>query len=111
MGNIALKCDFCSAPGPAWAYRVRDFDACLAFPADESVGGWAACEECHLLIEAGDHDGLASRSLEELISRCPEAAIEAPALKQDLRQLHGVFFANRVGTAVRTAAGPSCEGE
>ncbi len=107
MVKVALKCDFCSAPGPAWAYRVRDFDAYLAFPADESVGGWAACEECHGLIEAGDRDGLASRSLDELISQCPEAAIEALALKRELRELHDLFFASRLGTAIRAVSEPT----
>jgi hypothetical protein len=103
MNDVALKCDFCSAPGPAWAYPARDFDAYLAFPVvGESVGAWAACQECHRLIEAGDREGLAVRSLDELIFGCPEAAMAAPALKQELLQLHELFFANRLGTAVRT---------
>jgi hypothetical protein len=46
------------------------------------------------------------RSLDELIYQCPEAALAAPALKEELRQLHELFFANRVGTAVRTVAEP-----
>ena len=107
MSDTDFKCDFCSAPGPLWAYPARDFVAYLALPlVGESVGAWAACEECHRLIEAGDREGLAVRSLDELIFRCPEAAIAAPALKEELRQLHELFFANRVGTAVRTVAEP-----
>jgi hypothetical protein len=107
MNDRELKCDFCSAPGPTWAYPARDFVAYLALPlVGESVGAWAACEECHRLIEAGDHEGLAVRSLDELIFGCPEAAIAAPALKQELRQLHELFFANRLGLAMRTAPEP-----
>ncbi len=43
------------------------------------------------------------RSLDELIFQWPEAAIGAPALRQKLRQLHDLFFTNRVGSAMRTA--------
>lgn len=107
MSDTDFKCDFCSAPGPLWVYPARDFVAYLALPlVGESVGAWAACEECHRLIEAGDREGLAVRSLDELIFQCPEAAIAAPALEKELRQLHALFFANRVGTAVRTVAEP-----
>jgi hypothetical protein len=90
-----------------WAYPAKDFVAYLALPlVGESVGAWAACEECHRLIEAGDRKGLAARSLDELIFQCPEAAIAAPALKEELRQLHALFFANRAGIAVRSVAEP-----
>jgi hypothetical protein len=104
VNEEGLKCDFCSAPEPIWAYPAKDFVVYLALPlVGESLGAWAACEECHRLIEAGDREGLVVRSLDELIFRWPEAAIAAPALKQELRQLHELFFANRVGLAMRTA--------
>jgi hypothetical protein len=107
MNDEDLKCDFCSALAPTWAYPAKDFIAYLAVPlVGESVGAWAACEECHRLIEAGDREGLAVRSLDELVFRCPEAAIAAPALTRELRQLHELFFANRLGIAVRTVAEP-----
>ncbi len=108
MNDTDLKCDFCSAPGPLWAYPATDFIAYLALPlVGESVGAWAACDECHRLIEAGDREALAVRSLDELIFRCPEAAIAAPAFKEELLQLHALFFANRAGAAVRAVAEPA----
>lgn len=107
MNEESLKCDFCSAPEPTWAYPAKDFIAYLALPlVGESLGAWAACEECHRLIEAGDREGLAVRSLDELIFQWPEAVIAAPALKQELRQLHELFFSNRAGLATRTAPEP-----
>ena len=50
MNELGLKCDFCSSPEPVWAYAARDFVAYLAHPVvGESLGAWAACEECHEL--------------------------------------------------------------
>ncbi len=104
MNEEEIKCDFCSAQEPAWVYPTRNFVAYFSPPlVGESVGAWAACEVCHRLIEAGDREGLAVRSLDELIFQWPEAAIAAPALKGELRRLHELFFANRAGPATRTA--------
>lgn len=100
MANGNLLCDFCSAPGPAWRYPARSFIAYSAANiAGESVGDWAACEECHMLIEANDRPGLAQRSLDELIAKHPEAVMAAPTLYQDLAGLHQKFFEFRCGSA------------
>lgn len=108
MKEERLRCDFCSAAAPAWAYPAKDFVAYVALPVvGESLGAWAACEECHRLIEAGDREGLAVRSLDELIFQWPEAAIAVPALKQELSRLHDLFFANCAGVAVRRAPEPA----
>ena len=101
MTKADLICDFCSAPAPAWRYPARTFLAyCVANVAGESVGDWAACDACHLLIEAEDRKGLAQRSLDELILKHPEARPAAAVLYEDLAGLHDQFFAHRSGTAV-----------
>ena len=52
MTNTSLQCDFCSAAGPVWRYPARSFVAyCAPNVAGESVGDWAACDQCHVLIE------------------------------------------------------------
>ena len=52
MTNTSLQCDFCSAPGPVWRYPARSFVAyCVPNVAGESVGDWAACDQCYVLIE------------------------------------------------------------
>jgi hypothetical protein len=105
MANGNLLCDFCSASDPAWRYPARSFIAYNAWNiAGESVGDWAACEECHGLIEANDRPGLARRSLDELIAKHPEAVMAAPALYQDLAGLHEEFFAFRCGPATLITA-------
>ena len=101
MTNTSLRCDFCSAPCPVWRYPARSFVAyCSQNLAGESVGDWAACDQCHVLIESDDRKGLAQRSLDELILKHPEASAAAPALHEDLAELHQQFFAHRSGTAV-----------
>ena len=101
MTNTSLQCDFCSAPGPVWRYPARTFVAyCEPNVAGESVGDWAACDQCHVLIEADDRGGLAQRSLNELILKHPEASAAAAVLYEQLVELRQQFFAHRSGTAV-----------
>jgi len=92
-------------PGPAWRYPAWSFIAyCAPNVAGESVGDWAACDLCHLLIEADDRSGLAQRSLDELILKHPEAILAAAVLYEELAELHQEFFAHRNGTAVPITA-------
>ena len=60
-------CDFCSTQPVTWSYPARSFIAYVVGGiGGESVGSWAACEICHLLIESGDTDALADRAAETL---------------------------------------------
>jgi len=105
MINQSLQCDFCSMPGPAWRYPAGSFIAyCAPNVVGESVGDWAACEMCHVLIEADDRRGLAQRSLDELILKRPEAILAAAVLYEDLAELHQQFFAHRSGKAAPITA-------
>ena len=105
MTNTSLRCDFCSAAGPVWRYPARSFTAyCAPNVAAESVGDWAACDLCHVLIEDDDRSGLAQRSLDELILKHPEAIMAAAVLREDLAELHQQFFAHRSGMAVPITA-------
>ena len=104
MGDANLQCDFCSAPCPSWRYPARSFIAYRAANlAGESVGDWAACDACHKLIEADDHEHLAQRSLDELILKYPEARSAAEILFDELADLHRQFFEHRCGPAVSIA--------
>ena len=101
MSDVNLRCDFCSAPGPKWRYPARSFISyCVPNIAGESVGDWAACDECHSLIEAGDRRSLAQHSLDELIVKHPEASAAATELYEDLAELHRKFFEHRTGAAL-----------
>jgi hypothetical protein len=93
-------CDFCSAPNPGWRYPARSFIGYIACGiAGESVGDWAACEECHRLIDQDRRELLAARSVTRLIAANPEMVEARTELKAELSALHGRFFEHRTGPA------------
>jgi hypothetical protein len=62
--NGSVICDFCSSPAPRWSYPCPSFEV----QGYGSEGDWAACEECSVLVEAGDREGLALRSAEKYVA-------------------------------------------
>ena len=97
---MACICDFCSAPDPGWRYPARNFIGYAACGiVGESVGEWAACQECHQLIVAGDRSRLTERSVVSFIAFQPELAAIRTELETELGTLHGRFFENRTGQA------------
>ena len=87
-------CDFCSSAPVRWSYPATDFKAFIGV----SVGGWAACERCHQLIQNGDLDGLMKRSLVTFMVAVPDADPEE--IKALLSKFHYKFFENRTGPPV-----------
>jgi hypothetical protein len=95
-------CDFCSLPSVVWRYPARTFAAyVVANIGGESVGDWAACEQCHRLIEVDDRAGLTERSLVTLIAKHPEMEPARSELMEHMTSLHVMFFENRTGMALR----------
>jgi hypothetical protein len=95
-------CDFCSHPSVVWRYPALTFAAyVVANIGGESVGDWAACEQCHRLIEVGDRAGLTERSLVTLIAGHPEMEPARSELVEHMTSLHVMFFENRTGMALR----------
>lgn len=100
-----LKCDFCSRTLANWRYPASDF----VVPVTGSLGGgslgdWAACHACRELIEAGDREGLAERSIRTLIEIHPEVAGLRRELKEQIAGLQARFFQARIGPAVAERA-------
>lgn len=96
-----LVCDFCSEPEVKWSYPAKDI-------ASEELhwgsrGDWAACEICHALIEKGERDKLAERSMQNFIRFNPEFASEPAEIRKEvadgIRMLHDIFFLARTGEA------------
>ncbi len=96
-----LICDFCSEVQIRWRYPASNsVDVASSGPtgvfASESIGDWAACEECHGLIEAGDHEALINRSVQKFVEIY---GFLPPGLAEDIRRIHTQFFAHRCGLA------------
>ena len=101
-GKIAdCLCDFCSAPDPEWRYPARNFIGYEARGmAGESVGAWAACQECHQLIASGDHTRLTERSVVTFIALRADLEAFRTDLEAELAVLHKRFFENRNGASI-----------
>lgn len=96
-----LKCDFCSEPTVEWRYPTESFVAySVGDIVGESVGDWAACAICHLLIVAGDREALARRCISKLVELQPALAPYRTELTGEMRRLHAGFFNCRSGAAV-----------
>ena len=97
---MACLCDFCSAPDAGWRHPARSFIGYVACGvAGESVGDWAACQECHRLIVSGDRARLTERSLSTFMTLHPELEDVKNELATEMGILHAHFFENRTGPA------------
>ena len=93
-------CDFCSAPDAGWRHPARSFIGYVApGVVGESVGDWAACQECHQLIISGNRAALTERSVATFIARHPELGVVKTELATEMGKLHTNFFENRTGPA------------
>jgi hypothetical protein len=108
-----IRCDFCDREMPGvWRYPARD----IRLAVGESTGDWAACEECHALLEKDDRRGLLERALAIMI-RKPEIretlGRDARAvMRMGLEHIHGKFFEARLpGPARNVALDNISEGE
>lgn len=101
-------CDFCSAP-PLWLFPAEHFDmgTNVFDPAivHRSESDWAACQECHDLIQAEDRQGLAERTLTTIVRKAEVATrVERRRIERTARpatlDLHDRFRANRTGPPI-----------
>lgn len=90
-----MVCDFCSSVDVTWAYPAGDFQPDPDLP-QASAGGWAACEPCAELIEAGDWEGLTDRATDAAVKRSG-GVLDASFIRPQLRQLYAVFSEFRTG--------------
>lgn len=100
-------CDFCSETTPMWRYSVRDFNVEFA-PANMvsvSVGDWAACDQCHKLIEADNYRELCERALRRQLKIMQkqtgtQSSVVTFKLRKYVKGLHQRFKENRIGPAI-----------
>lgn len=92
-------CDFCTAVPVRWDYPCRDFshhdiDSSGVPFQFNSHNEWAACDACHAIIETGNRDALARRSVERYREVNPHAF---PLSLRVARAIQDAFWANREG--------------
>jgi DNA-directed RNA polymerase subunit RPC12/RpoP len=109
---VQIVCDFCSEPAEEkdlWTYFCPDFKypyAVVGMAAEGSKGNWAACEECHDLIEANDQRALTKRSMDMEEKRDPSVRPHRPVLYAMGEAIHKGFFAHRYDKPPTKGAGP-----
>ena len=98
---MTIICDFCSKERVRWDYPADDFEIEIEGygpTGHASREGWAACDVCHALIEAGDRDGLARRAATSFEAQFGVFPGDTRArVHREMRKLHDQFFAHRTG--------------
>lgn len=94
---MRMRCDFCSSADVRWEYPAADFVVFDLPVRQGSKDGWAACEECHLLIEADDRTGLADRSLAAFGDFQVGLGLGSPDLLATFRSIYQGFWNHRTG--------------
>jgi hypothetical protein len=100
-----MVCDFCNSPVVVWSYPARDSNMILLETMESNTflgnrGGWAACEKCSELIEAGDEKGLLEWSLKTMREK-NKKNMPDEIIRKVMRQVHRAFWENRLGERVR----------
>ena len=63
-----------------------------------SAEGWAACDACHAIIQRGDREGLAARSVVTYGAKYGSGVL--PLTLPVARAVHDSFWANREGPPI-----------
>jgi hypothetical protein len=85
-------CDFCTAEPVHRLYACRNFTWLKhAMFAHESIGAWAACEECALLVDGGKWAELTKRALAHFKMIHGYTANEESYFREQFRELHHLF--------------------
>lgn len=91
-----LYCDFCEKDSVASFFPAQTFQ----WKGSESVGWWAACTDCQILIEANEWAELHKRCLDLYEMNHPEHQAHLIAISQNMRNLHENFRVHQTGEAV-----------
>mgnify|MGYP001560409610 CR=1 FL=1 len=107
---MVLLCDFCLVEvtkKDGWVYISRPIALRYDVPGGATLDThsdefWAACEQCHTLIEANEWSKLAMRSVRSQTKKSD--SFEMRAMLFDMAaELHDKFRSGRVGDAIREA--------
>lgn len=90
-------CDFCTAEPTHRLYACRNFVWLNhTIFAHESVGAWAACEECARLVDGGKWAELTERALAQFKIIHGYSAQEERYFRERFREIHQLFQEHRI---------------
>jgi len=87
-------CDFCSSSPTSRLYACRNFIIPRTKHAvfqHESIGAWAACDRCALLINAGDWSQLTGRAFRRFRKKYGVPRYEEFEVREQFREIHQLF--------------------
>jgi len=85
-------CDFCCTSPTARLYACRNFMWLKhSMFAHESIGAWAACEECARLVDGGKWSELAERALAQFKKAHGYSHDEEPYFREQFREINRLF--------------------
>lgn len=85
-------CDFCTAEPVHQLYACRNFIWLnQTMFAHESIGAWAACEQCARLVDEGRWSELTERTLARFKRIHGYTADEEPSFRERFREIHQLY--------------------
>lgn len=91
-------CDFCTATPVTWSYPCGPVIIDTPLVRHVSTDSWGACDECHALIEADEHDVIVLRAVKKAIAEVgpiPESILVT--LVESIATVQRQFHAERLG--------------
>jgi hypothetical protein len=90
-------CDFCCVESTHKIFACKNFVIPDLGPVShESIGAWAACEECARLVDGGKWSELTERALAQFKRIHGYSACEEPFFRERFREIHLLFRENLV---------------
>jgi hypothetical protein len=87
-------CDFCATSATGRLYACRNFVVPRTKHAvfqHESIGAWAACDRCAMLIDAGRWSQLTDRAVRRFIKKYGVPKDEWFKVREQLAEIHQLF--------------------
>jgi len=87
-------CDFCSSSPTSRLYACRSFIIPRTKHAvfqHESIGAWAACDRCAVLIDAGHWSQLTDRAFRRFRKKYGVPRYEEFEVREQFREIHQLF--------------------
>lgn len=109
--HAPLRCDFCGAPGPKWAFETRFATRVISYSEHDVVTHetdepWAACAPCKRYVVKRDVDRMLHRLMLTVEKRLGDEPFAREAVEEEARCNWEAFFLADPGKPTRIGAHP-----